>query len=151
MKRQVPPILMADDDEDDRLLAEDALAESGLPNKLFFVENGQQLLEYLRGEGAFKDRGKHPLPGLILLDLNMPIKDGLSALTEIRADERLTHLPVVVLTTSNNDEEVLKSYRIGANSFLTKPIEFDALVEMLRNLGKFWFETAHLPCAKADF
>lgn len=139
------PILMADDDEDDRLLAEDAIEESPLENPIYFVENGQQLLDYLRGKGKYADREAYPMPGLVLLDLNMPGMDGSTALAEIRNDPNLRHTPVVVLTTSNSHIDVLQTYKLGANSFITKPVEFDDLVMVLESLGRYWFHAVRIP------
>lgn len=138
-------ILMADDDADDRLLAQDAMDESRVLNELHFVEDGVQLLNYLRGEGDFSDRTLHPLPGLILLDLNMPKKDGREALAEIKSDQQLRRIPVVILTTSKAEEDMVKGYDLGAASYITKPVTFDALVELMRTLGKYWVEFVELP------
>lgn len=138
-------ILMADDDADDRLLAQDAMQESRVLNELHFVEDGAQLLNYLRGDGNFSDRALYPMPGLILLDLNMPKMDGREALAEIKADRRLRRIPVVILTTSKAEEDMVKGYDLGAASYITKPVTFDALVELMRTLGKYWVEFVELP------
>jgi CheY-like chemotaxis protein len=138
-------ILMADDDDDDRLLAQDAMNESRVLNELHFVEDGVQLLNYLRGEGDFSNRNLYPLPGLILLDLNMPKKDGREALAEIKSDPQLKRIPVVILTTSKAEEDMVKGYDLGAASYITKPVTFDALVELMRTLGKYWVEFVELP------
>lgn len=138
-------ILMADDDADDRLLARDAMSESRVLNDLYFVEDGVQLLNYLRGDNEFSDRTRYPMPGLILLDLNMPKKDGREALAEIKADQSLRRIPVVILTTSKAEEDMLKGYDLGAASYITKPVTFDALVELMRTLGKYWVEFVELP------
>ncbi len=138
-------ILMADDDADDRLLAQDAMQESRVLNELHFVEDGVQLLNYLRGDGNFSDRTLYPMPGLILLDLNMPKMDGREALAEIKADRRLRRIPVVILTTSKAEEDMVKGYDQGAASYITKPVTFDALVELMRTLGKYWVEFVELP------
>lgn len=138
-------ILMADDDADDRLLAQDAMHESRVLNELYFVEDGVQLLRYLRGDDKFSDRTLYPMPGLILLDLNMPKKDGREALGEIKADPRLRRIPVVILTTSKAEEDMVKGYDLGAASYITKPVTFDALVELMRTLGKYWVEFVELP------
>lgn len=136
---------MADDDADDRLLAQDAMQESRVLNELHFVEDGVQLLSYLRGDDEFSDRTLYPMPGLILLDLNMPKKDGREALGEIKADPRLRRIPVVILTTSKAEEDMVKGYDLGAASYITKPVTFDALVELMRTLGKYWVEFVELP------
>ncbi len=138
-------ILMADDDADDRLLAQDAMHESRVLNELYFVEDGVQLLRYLRGDGEFAERATYPMPGLILLDLNMPKMDGREALAEIKADPGLRRIPVVILTTSKAEEDMVKGYDLGAASYITKPVTFDALVELMRTLGKYWVEFVELP------
>ena len=138
-------ILMADDDADDRMLAKDALEESRVRNELYFVEDGEDLLDYLNRRGKFSDAEKAPRPGLILLDLNMPRKDGREALREIKADPDLRRIPVVVMTTSKAEEDIFRSYDLGANSFITKPVTFDRLVELMKTLGHYWIEFVELP------
>jgi len=138
-------ILMADDDPGDRRLAEKALEVSRLANDFRFVENGEELLAYLRHEGAYADRERFPDPDVILLDLNMPRMDGREAIQAIRADEGLRHLPIVVLTTSEDDADIHRAYRLGANSYITKPVTFDALVDVMRGLGNYWVEIVKLP------
>ena len=137
-------ILMADDDEDDRRLTREALLEGRLANDLRFVENGEELLEYLRHQGQYAE-SCCPRPGLILLDLNMPRKDGRTVLKEIKSDPELRQIPVVVLTTSQADEDIFKSYDLGVNSYIVKPVTFDALVDILQTLEKYWFEIVELP------
>lgn len=139
------PILIADDDQDDRDMIKDALRESRLLNELHFVKDGEELMEYLRHHGKFSDDSKFPLPGLILLDLNMPRKDGREALAEIKKDAQLRHIPVVVLTTSKAEEDIYRTYDLGVNSFITKPVTFDALVKVMMDLGRYWFEIVELP------
>ena len=138
-------ILMADDDADDRLLAKDALNECKIANALHFVENGEELLDYLRQEGKYASLANTPRPGLILLDLNMPRKDGREALQEIKADPMLRSIPVVVLTTSKADTDISRIYDLGANSFITKPVSFDALIKVMSDLVHYWFELVELP------
>ncbi|MEH6596549.1 MAG: response regulator [Colwellia polaris] len=138
-------ILMADDDEDDRLLTQDALQESRVRNNLYCVEDGVELLEYLKREGKYADPEKSPRPGLILLDLNMPRKDGREALKEIKANEELRNIPVVILTTSGQEEDKVKGYNLGAASYITKPVNFEGLVELMKALGKYWIEFVELP------
>lgn len=138
-------ILLADDDPDDRRLTQDAFEESRLANDLRFVEDGQELLDYLRRQGRFEAAGAAPRPGLILLDLNMPKLDGREALQAIKADPTLRSIPIVVLTTSKSEEDVFRSYDLGVNSFITKPVSFKSLVEVVRILGRYWFEIVELP------
>jgi CheY-like chemotaxis protein len=141
-------ILMADDDSDDRMLAEDAMRESRLGNVFRCVEDGQELMDYLTRSGKYAKQDA-PRPGLILLDLNMPKKDGRQALREIKSHPDLRTIPVVILTTSKTDEDVLRSYDLGANSFITKPVTFDRLVEIVRALGTYWFQIVELPGGSA--
>jgi CheY-like chemotaxis protein len=138
-------ILMADDDVDDRMLAKEALDESRVRNNLYFVEDGEELLDYLNRRGKFADAAQSPRPGLILLDLNMPRKDGREALREIKADPDLRRIPVVIMTTSKAEEDIYRSYDLGANSFITKPVTFERLVELMRTLGQYWIEFVELP------
>lgn len=138
-------ILMADDDEDDRLLTRDALQESKVLNELIFVENGMQLWYYLKGEGEYTDRAKFPLPGIILLDLNMPVMDGREVLKKIKSDSTLRRIPIVILTTSKAEEDKYRTYDLGAASYITKPVSFEALVELMRALGRYWIEFVDLP------
>ena len=141
-------ILMADDDPDDRLLTEEALLESHLLNDLYFVEDGEELLDYLYQRGNYSAPKKAPRPGVILLDLNMPKKDGREALEEIKADPSLRQIPIVILTTSKAEEDIFRTYDLGASSFITKPVTFESLVEVMQTLGKYWFEIVELPPKK---
>ena len=138
-------ILMADDDDDDRVLTRDALAEAGANGDLHFVNDGVELLEYLRHQGQFADPADSPRPGLILLDLNMPRLDGRDVLRLVKADPEFQSIPVVVMTTSRAEEDVVKSYGLGASSFITKPVSFAGLVDVMRGLGKYWLEIVELP------
>jgi CheY-like chemotaxis protein len=138
-------ILMADDDADDRMLAKEALEESRVMNDLYFVEDGEELMDYLYERGKFAEPAKAPRPGLILLDLNMPRKDGREALREIKADPNLRRIPIVIMTTSKAEEDIYRSYDLGANSFITKPVTFERLVELMRALGQYWIEFVELP------
>ena len=138
-------ILMADDDPDDRMLTLEAFQESCLNNDLRFVEDGVALMDYLKRRGRYADPATSPRPGLILLDLNMPKKDGREALEEIKSDPDLRTIRVVVLTTSNAEEDILRSYNLSAASYITKPVTFDALLEVIRTLGKYWLEIVELP------
>jgi CheY-like chemotaxis protein len=138
-------ILLADDDADDRMMAGEALAESRLANDLRLVEDGEELMDYLHRRGRYSDPADAPRPGLILLDLNMPRKDGREALMEIKQDPELRKIPVVVLTTSQAEEDIYRTYDLGVNSFITKPVMFESLVNVMRTLGKYWFEIVELP------
>ena len=142
---KVITILLADDDPDDRQLTRDAFAENRLANVLNTVEDGEELLEYLQRRGRYADKRDAPLPGLILLDLNMPRKDGREALKEIKADANLRRIPIVVLTTSKAEEDILRTYDLGVNSYITKPVTFKSLVELIKLLGRYWFEVVELP------
>lgn len=144
-RRHPVTILMADDDPDDCMLAKEALAESRLANDLRFVSDGEELLDYLHHRGKYAQLSSSPRPGLILLDLNMPKKDGREALKEIKADLNLRYIPVVVLTTSKAEEDIHRSYDLGANSFIVKPVTFSSLVEVMKTLRKYWFEIVELP------
>ena len=138
-------IVMAEDDADDRLLVKDALKECEWDADLRFVENGEELLDYLLRQGRFKQADQSPRPGLILLDLNMPKKDGREVLREIRSHTELRRIPVVVLTTSRADTDIERIYELGANSFISKPVQFDGLVGLMRVLSQYWFKTVELP------
>lgn len=143
--RQLVHILMADDDPDDRELTRKALEESRLANGINFVEDGEELLDYLYRRGKYSDVTKYPFPGLILLDLNMPRKDGREALREIKADPNFRKIPVVILTTSDTDEDILRSYDLGVNSYITKPVTFQGLAQAMKILSMYWFELVKLP------
>ena len=138
-------ILIADDDDDDCMLAQEALAESRLTSAVRIVRDGEELMDYLYNRGQYADKKLAPRPDLILLDLNMPKKDGREALQEIKADSQLRPIPIVVLTTSKAEEDIYRSYDLGANSFIIKPMTFSSLVEVMRTIGKYWFETVKLP------
>jgi CheY-like chemotaxis protein len=141
-------ILMADDDADDRRLTQEALEEGRLINEVQFVNDGVELLDYLRKEGKFAPPAVVHRPGLILLDLNMPRKDGRTVLKEIKNDPALRQIPVVVLTTSKADEDIYRSYDLGVNSYIVKPVTFEALVDILQTLEKYWFAIVELPKEK---
>lgn len=138
-------ILIADDDAEDRMLIRDALMESRLKNNLQFVNDGEDLVNYLLNKEQYSDKSKYPRPGLILLDLNMPRKDGREALREIKAHPVLRLIPVVVLTTSKAEEDILRTYDLGVSSFITKPVNFNSLVNIMNTLNKYWFEIVELP------
>jgi CheY-like chemotaxis protein len=138
-------LLMADDDPDDRMLARDALTQARLANELHFVEDGEELMDYLYHRGKYVNLADSPRPGVILLDLNMPRKDGREALKEIKADPDLRQVPIVVLTTSKSEEDIYRTYDLGASSYITKPVTFEGLVEVMKGLKKYWFEIVDLP------
>ncbi|MCO5051267.1 MAG: response regulator [Verrucomicrobiae bacterium] len=138
-------ILMAEDDADDRLLVQDAFAECGATDAVRFVTDGEELVDYLLRRGRYEPEGESPRPDLILLDLNMPRKDGREALKEIRAHAALRGVPVVVFTTSRAHTDITRVYDLGANSFVTKPAEFDELVSTISQLTGYWFRTVELP------
>ena len=143
--RNAITILMADDDADDRMFAKDALEEARLTNDIHFVEDGEELMDYLHHRGKFSELNGSPKPGLILLDLNMPRKDGREALKEIKEDDDLKRIPVVVLTTSKAQEDIYRTYDLGVSSYITKPVSFDGLVDIMKTLSKYWFEIVTLP------
>lgn len=141
-------ILIADDDAEDRMLLKEALEENRLKNTIQFVENGEELMDYLYHKGRFADIEKYSTPGLILLDLNMPKKDGREALKEIKEDSHLRLIPVVVLTTSKAEEDILNTYDLGVSSYITKPVTFGSLVDTMKKLTQYWFEIVELPKIK---
>ncbi len=147
MRKTGKPVifLMADDDPDDRLLIKEAFAESLISNSIYFVQDGVDLMNFLRKQAEFAPPADAPTPDLILLDLNMPRKDGREALAEIKSDPHLRYIPVVVLTTSKAEEDIMRSYDIGAASYITKPVTFDGLVESIRGLGQYWVQIVRLP------
>ena len=141
-------ILMAEDDADDQLLVREAFAECGVKEQLRFVADGEELLDYLMQRGHYANVIAAPRPGLILLDLNMPRKDGREALKEIRDHPDLRRVPIVVFTTSRADTDIRKVYELGANSFITKPAAFDGLVTTVTKMVGYWFGLVELPPAK---
>lgn len=138
-------IVVADDDEDDRMMTREAFQESKLLNDIHFVEDGVELMDYLNRKGKYSDPQHSPRPGLILLDLNMPRMDGREALRLIKSDERFRSIPVTVFTTSKADEDIVRSYNLGVNCFVTKPISFSGLVNVIQQIGSFWLELVELP------
>ena len=145
MNEKIVTFLLAEDDPDDRYLIGEALDESGTPNQLFYVVNGEELLDYLKHQGKFADPEKYPRPDLILLDLNMPLMDGREALVEIKNDSALRRIPIIVLTTSQADEDINSTYELGVTGFITKPMSFSELVEVMKSLGSYWFDSVTLP------
>lgn len=138
-------ILMAEDEEDDRFLTLEAMRVAGLANDLRFVDNGAELLAYLEREGAYAAPGSAPRPGIILLDINMPLMDGLTALRRLKDSPKLRRIPVVMLTTSDDQHDILRSYDLGAASFITKPVTFSSLVDLVRTLEGYWAGIVTLP------
>jgi len=146
MDREGPiRILLAEDDPDDRMLTRRAIVESRVSTTFAAVKNGEELMRYLRQEGNYGAPDAAPRPDLILLDLNMPRKDGREALREIKSDTELRRIPVVVLTTSEAEQDILESYDLGVNAFVTKPVTFDALSDAMESLSQFWFDLVKLP------
>ncbi len=138
-------ILYADDDPEDRMLAQDAWNESHLANELHFVEDGEDLMDYLHRRGKYEALRDSALPGMILLDLNMPRKDGREALAEIKSDPNLRSIPIVIMTTTKAEKDIIKAYKLGVNSFIVKPVRFQGLVDMALTFSRFWFEIVELP------
>ena len=140
------PIVIADDDYDDRMMFEDAFRESDFQHPITFVENGEELLKHLHGAAPYQDR---ELPGLILLDLNMPRMDGRTALMHIKADAKLRRIPVIVLTTSNADDDIQRTYDLGVSAFIAKPSSFEGLKELVEALNNYWLRFVSLPARAA--
>ncbi len=138
-------ILLAEDDEEDAQMTLEALKKNRLGNDVRVARDGEQVMDYLRREGRFGNGADAPTPGLILLDLNMPRKDGREVLAEIKSDARLRKIPVIVLTTSKADEDIVRSYDLGVNSFITKPVTFAGLADAMRVVSEYWFEIVELP------
>ncbi len=143
--RRPVTILMADDDPDDRELTREAFVESKIANDLRFVEDGEELLDYLHRRGKYVDPASSPRPSLILLDLNMPRMDGREALREIKADPQFRPIRVIIMTTSKAEEDILRAYDLSAASYITKPVTFDGLIDVIKTLGKYWLEIVELP------
>jgi two-component system, response regulator len=149
VSRQPITILVADDDEEDRDLALRALKVARLANDVRFVRDGDELMEYLERRGRYATPGSAPRPGLLLLDLRMPKRDGFDCLRAVRLDPALRRIPVVILTTSRAEEDILRGYDLGVNSFISKPVTFGGLVEAMQVLGRYWFEIVELPVRPA--
>ena len=143
--QSVITIHMCDDDPDDQLLVSDALHEARLGNPIDFSSNGRELLQYLNREGEYEKLKDKPLPGLILLDLNMPIMDGREVLKILKEDDQFKSIPIIILTTSKAEEDVARSYDMGVNSFVIKPVSFENLVEMIQSITEYWFHVVALP------
>ncbi len=144
-------IVVADDDADDRMMIKDAFEESKLGNPIDFVEDGVELMEYLNRKGKWTHLANQPYPGFILLDLNMPRKDGRTVLKEIKESTELHRIPIVILTTSKAEEDIIRTYNLGVNSFICKPVSFDKLVDIVKTVGHYWIEIVALPpeCKRA--
>jgi CheY-like chemotaxis protein len=138
-------ILIADDDEDDRMLTRHALKANHVTNEIREVTDGEELMQYLRRQGAYADPASSPRPGIIFLDLNMPRKDGREALQEIKADPELRRIPVVILTTSREDEDVIRSYDLGVNSFIVKPVTLQGFIDAMKAFEQFWLALVEIP------
>ncbi|CAN5243835.1 response regulator [soil metagenome] len=138
-------ILIADDDADDRKLIAEAFREAKLLNILRFVEDGVEVFDYLNRRGKFADPHSSPWPSLLLLDLNMPRKDGREVLQDLKGNPRYSGIRVIVMTTSKSEADIVKSYLLNAASYITKPITFDGLVDVVATLGRYWFEIVELP------
>jgi CheY-like chemotaxis protein len=144
LKQKPITILMADDDPDDRLLMKKAMGHTQTPHQIQFVEDGVDLIDYLRNQGAYKEI-KNSKPGLILLDLNMPKMDGREALRIVKSDPELKRIPVIILTTSKAEEDIIQTYDLGANSFICKPVRFQELVNVVLEIESYWLDTVLLP------
>ncbi|MEA5260244.1 response regulator [Arcicella aquatica] len=138
-------ILIADDDLDDRIMTQEALNDYNVINQVKSVEDGVELIDYLRHNGKFNNPIENPRPDLILLDLNMPKIDGREAIKIIKSDPDLRSIPIIVLTTSKSDIDIIKSYDLGVNCFISKPVTFTRFIEVIRTMGKYWFEIVEFP------
>lgn len=150
MNDQPVVILLAEDDPDDRYLISEAFDESSLPVRLFIVNDGEEMLDYLKHRAKYTDAARWPLPALIVLDLNMPRKDGREVLAEIKTDPHLRRIPVVVLTTSQAEEDIVRAYDLGVSGFITKPVSFNTLLEIMKSLGNYWLNIVELPPAATE-
>ncbi len=144
-ENSTPLILIADDDEDDRMFTKEAFDENFEEKEIRFVNDGVELLDYLRRKNKYANPALSPRPSIILLDLNMPKMDGREALREIKSDPKLRTIPVVILTTSKAEHDIVKTYDLGVNCFITKPVSFTAFLEVTRTLGHYWFDIVKLP------
>lgn len=142
---KTPLILIADDDEYDQMFIKEAFDENFEKNEIYFVNNGVELLDYLKRKNKYSNPALSPRPSIILLDLNMPKMDGREALKEIKSDPKLRTIPVVILTTSKSEQDILKTYDLGVNCFITKPVSFASFLEVTRTLGHYWFDIVKLP------
>ncbi len=144
--QDLPPVLLlVEDDDDDILLISRALHAAEVHADVRRVSDGEELMNYLYRRPPFTNAADHPFPRLLLLDLNMPRKDGREVIRELRADPSFAQLPIVVLTTSGSEEDTIRAYHLGANSFVQKPVRFESMVDAMRVIRRFWFEVAQLP------
>ncbi len=139
------PIIIAEDDEDDYLLTIEALKEAGVDTQIKWVKDGEELMNYLEPIGVSKKNSRAGFPSLILLDLNMPRKDGREVLDEIKKSDTLRKIPVIVLTTSKADTDISHAYDLGVNSYIQKPVRFNEFVEVIKVLSNYWFNIVKLP------
>jgi len=139
------PILLAEDEQNDVFLIKRAFQKAQLVNPIRVVSDGQEAIQYLRGDGDYADRERFPLPTLVLLDLKMPRMGGFDVISWVRQQPGLKRLPLVVLTSSRDGPDINRAYELGANTYLVKPVEFDGLVEMMKNLSLYWFIMAERP------
>jgi len=140
-----PILLIADDDEEDRLLIKDAFEESKFPAKIVFGEDGEEVINYLNNTGRFADKKKFPIPSIIILDLNMPKKDGRETLQEIKSNPNLRSIPIIILTTSNSEKDIALSYSLGANTYICKPSTYTSLIDIVKTLSNYWYSISKLP------
>ena len=138
-------ILLVEDDPDDVLLTRKALDEGRMLNNLHVVRDGVEAMEFLYQRGQYSDA---PRPGIVLLDLNMPRKDGREVLAEVKSDEHLKSIPIIVLTTSEAEQDILKSYNLHANAYVPKPVDPDEFVRVIRSFDTFWLSVVKLPCPR---
>ncbi|MBU0735230.1 MAG: response regulator [Pseudomonadota bacterium] len=142
---EIIPILLVEDDEDDIAITERAFKRARVSNPLYIVRDGEEALEFLKHTGRYTDPDKAPRPGIILLDLNMPGLDGREVLERIKKDPKLHYIPVVVLTTSSEEADVLGCYVKGANTYITKPVDFEGFMHAVITIGEYWLSIARIP------
>lgn len=145
ISQRLGPILIVEDDPEDRMLAEDAMNDSKPTFPVRFLEDGEQLLAYLQHKGKYQEEDSNPLPGVIVMDLNMPRLDGREALAQIKAHPVFKTIPVIILTTSNNSKDIENCYSLGANSFITKPRNYRELVKIMEMIKNYWYDLNELP------
>lgn len=143
--RETIPVLLVEDDEDDVRLTQRAFSKGRILNKLYVVGDGEEAMEFLKQRGRYVDSSRAPQPGIIMLDLNMPRMSGREVLKKIKGDKDLQHIPIIILTTSDQESDVWECYKSGANTFITKPVEFDKFLDAVVTIGKYWLEIAELP------